>query len=325
MAVCPFNGDYRGLIQDVVSGKRKVFRVHDSTNQLEDDNDMIAVGGIYLSAVNTDPGLPQVAGGLGYGSWSRIAHGKAIVGLDETDTDFQTAESTTGTKTRTPTGTVSQPSFTGTSSQATSAVSAGTPSGTVSQPTFTGTTSQATSAVSAGTPEGTVSQPTFTGNALATHTHTFTGNAMAGHAHELPLQLVSGTSTRHLPAATFGTGTSRAAQGADTATANTTSAAVALSQNVSAGTPSGTNAAISAGTPTGIVSQPTFTGSALGNHSHTITPGGTVSQPAFSGNLMANHSHTITPSGIVSQPTFTGNTVSVVQPSIALYIWKRIS
>lgn len=79
---------------------------------------------------------------------------------------------------------------------------------------------------------------------------TFTGSPLGNHAHELPFQLVSGTSVRHLPAATFGTGTSRAAQGADTATANTTSAAVALSQSVSAGTPAGT------------VSAPTFTGSA---------------------------------------------------------------
>jgi hypothetical protein len=94
------------------------------------------------------------------------------------------------------------------------------------------------------TPAGTNSAPTFTGAALP------------AHAHELPFQLVSGTSVRHLPAATFGTGTSRAAQGQDTATAATTSAAVALSQAVSAGTPSGT------------VSAPTFTG-----QSHTnLTP-----------------------------------------------------
>lgn len=89
------------------------------------------------------------------------------------------------------------------------------------------------------TPAGTVSQPTFAGNALA------------NHAHELPMQLVSGTSSRNLPAATFGTGTSRTAQGQFTTTSNTTLAAVALSQAVSAGTPSGT------------VSQPTFSGAPL--------------------------------------------------------------
>lgn len=93
------------------------------------------------------------------------------------------------------------------------------------------------------TPAGTISQPVFTGNALT------------GHAHELPMQLVSGTSRRYLASTVFGTGTSRAAQGTATGTANTTSAAVALSQSVSAGTPSGS------------VSQPTFTGAQLDNRS----------------------------------------------------------
>ncbi len=101
----------------------------------------------------------------------------------------------------TPTGTVSQPTFTG-SLASTSAVSAGTPAGTVSQPTFSGgTTGFGTTnfTVNAGgspahvtpasiTASGTVTQPTFTGSAMGTHSHTvtatgtvsqptFTGNA----------------------------------------------------------------------------------------------------------------------------------------------------
>lgn len=104
----------------------------------------------------------------------------------------------------------------------------------------------ATDAVSAGTPSGTVSQPTFTGSALGTH------------QHELPIQNVSGTVFRHT-GTPFGTGTSRAAVGSIVAVADTTSAAVAMSEAVSAGTPSGT------------VSQPTFTGSAMGTHSHAVT------------------------------------------------------
>jgi hypothetical protein len=112
---------------------------------------------------------------------------------------------------------------------------------------------------------GTNSAPTFTGAALGTHTHAFTGNALGNHAHELPFQKVAGGTAvlRMLPASTFGTGTSRAAESQSAApTANTTSAAVELSQAVSAGTPSGTNASVSAGTPSGTVSAPTFTGSA---------------------------------------------------------------
>lgn len=91
------------------------------------------------------------------------------------------------------------------------------------------------------TPAGTVQQATFTGSALATH------------QHELPFQKVSGGTGvfRMLPASTFGVGTSRAAESVSAApTANTTSAAVELSQGVSGGTPAGTiNAQTFTGTP----------------------------------------------------------------------------
>ena len=147
---------------------------------------------------------------------------------------------------------------------ATGGVASVTPAGSVSAPVFTGTAAISTSAVTAGTPAGTISTPTFTGNALATH------------QHELPLQNVSGTVQRFTAAATFGTGTSRAAVSTVTTTANTTSAAVALSQ------------AIGAGTPAGTVSTPTFTGNALATHSHTLTPAGTNSTPTFSGNSQEN-------------------------------------
>ena len=86
-------------------------------------------------------------------------------------------------------GTVSAPTFTG-SSAATSSNSAGTPAGSVSAPTFTGN-AVASTLVSAGTPSGSVSAPTFTGNALGTHSHgvgtyaasapTFTGSALGTH------------------------------------------------------------------------------------------------------------------------------------------------
>lgn len=72
----------------------------------------------------------------------------------------------------------------------------------------------------------------------------FTGSALANHAHELPFQFGSATNMRQIAAATFGTGTSRAATSQQAHTANTTNAAVALSQAVSAGTPAGTIAAI---------------------------------------------------------------------------------
>jgi hypothetical protein len=149
----------------------------------------------------------------------------------------------------------------------------------------------------------------------ASHTHTvtaagtnsaptFTGSAMSTHAHELPLQLVSGTSMRHLPAATFGTGTSRAAQGGETATANTTSAAVALSQAVSAGTPAGT------------VSAPTFTGSQVtsGGPSATLTHSVTNNQ-VTSGNPSATLTHSVTNNQVTSGNPSATLSHSVTQPS----------
>lgn len=94
------------------------------------------------------------------------------------------------------------------------------------------------------TPAGTNSVPAFTGAALATH------------QHELPFQKVAGGTAvlRMLASSVFGTGTSRAAESQSAApSANTTSAAVLKDQAVSAGTPSGT------------VTAPTFTGTQFDN------------------------------------------------------------
>lgn len=194
------------------------------------------VGSIFMSAVSTNPATL-----LGFGTWTAFGTGRMPVGFDAGDPNFDTDGETGGANTATPTGSVSAPAFTGTSSQATSAVSAGTPTGTVAAPVFT-------------------------------------GNAMATHAHELPFQKTAGGTGQlgMLAPSIFGTGTSRARESISAApTASTTSAAVELSQAVSAGTPSGTNSA------------PAFTGNALGTHSHTLTPSGTNSAPTFTGNSMA--------------------------------------
>lgn len=302
--------DYRafmvGLLANAGSGPL-VLRLNDATGATEtvEAYDMLRVGDLLTTMNPTDPGLTQAQGGLGYGAWVLFAQGRALVGVDAGDTDWDTPGETRGAKTVTPAGSVSAPTFTGSAlgththtftgnAVASDAVSAGTPAGAVAAPTFTGTAALATSAVTAGTPAGTV----------------------ASHAHELPLQLSSTTATRQIAAATFGTGTSRAATGASAAgSANTTSAAVALSQAVA----------------------PAFTGSALGAHSHTLTPTGTNSAPTFTGNALATHSHTTTatgantavsagtPAGSVSAPTFTGAALDVRQPSIAVYVWRRVS
>mgnify|MGYP003124832030 CR=1 FL=1 len=53
------------------------------------------VGAIYMSVVSTSPAT------LFGGTWAALAAGKVLVGLDASDTDFDTAEETGGAKTHT--------------------------------------------------------------------------------------------------------------------------------------------------------------------------------------------------------------------------------
>lgn len=52
------------------------------------------VGSVFISVVSTDPGTL-----LGYGTWSAIATGRVLVGLDSGDNDFDVVEETGGAKT----------------------------------------------------------------------------------------------------------------------------------------------------------------------------------------------------------------------------------
>jgi len=99
----------------------------------------------------------------------------------------------------------------------------------------------ASSSDSAGTPAGTISTPTFTGSALGTH------------AHELPF-VFSGSNL--ILCTSFSTGANRTMVTTFLGAGTSGSLAVEKSNTISAGTPAGT------------ISTPTFTGSALGGHSH---------------------------------------------------------
>jgi len=56
----------------------------------------IAVGDVHVSTVSTNP-----ATSLGYGTWTSFGAGRVLVGLDSSDTDFDTSEETGGSKTHT--------------------------------------------------------------------------------------------------------------------------------------------------------------------------------------------------------------------------------
>lgn len=198
--------------------------------------------------------------------------GKTLIGTLAASLDVGT---TGGSDTLTPAGSVSAPSLT---------LNSLTPAGSVSAPSLT---------MNSYTPAGTLSGVTVSAHTGANVTSVFTGTALGTHAHELPFQIPTTTTTRQIAAATFGTGTARAATAVSAnGTANTTSAAVALSQAVSAGTPAGTIVNTVTQPSAHTVGQGTFTGTAA-----TLT--GTITAPSFTGTP-------VTPTGSVSAPTFTG-------------------
>jgi len=54
------------------------------------------VGAVYISTINTNP-----ASLFGFGTWTRTGNGRALVGVDETDGDFNTVQRTGGAKNHT--------------------------------------------------------------------------------------------------------------------------------------------------------------------------------------------------------------------------------
>jgi hypothetical protein len=165
-------GPYRAFIDDLLSGKVKAEKLKDTgggpwTYDDPTEDDVVALGGLYISLNGTDPGLPVVAGGLGYGTWARVAQGRLLLGVDENTAGQNAANLTLGAASTTPTGTVSAPTFTG-SSVASQSLSAGTPAGTIAAHATT-----------------TDSNTTGGTNKVTGSTHTFVGSALAAHAHNV--------------------------------------------------------------------------------------------------------------------------------------------
>lgn len=225
-----------------------------------------------------------------------------------------------------------------------------TPAGSVSQPTFTGSSSSVTITVadsSSGNyqPKGTVSQPTFTGTAT-TSTGKFTpsGNVSFTNANQTTtVSKASSGAATYTPEGSVAAPTISVATAGATTTVNSITAVGTLpsftttvaDENLTFGWSAGTlptkgenqtvktgDAAYSASAPaftgtgarlvTGNISVPssaTFTGTE-GNVSVSGTPSGTVSQPTFTG-TKAQLSGTTTAAGTVSQPTFSGTEATI--------------
>lgn len=234
-----------------------------------------------------------------------------------------------------------------------------TPAGTVSQPTFTGSSSAVTISVDPAqsnqgnyTPSGTVSQPTFTGSALvSTGTYTPEGNVSVGttdhatvEAVVSPVAIGPGESASYTPGGTVSAPTISVATAGSTTTVNsitdvgtlptltTTVANENLTIAFSQGTlpTKGSNTTVKTGDASYSASQPSFTGTGVlltagvdvpagfeatftgtqKSVSVSGTPSGTVSKPTFYGTEV-DITGTVTPSGTISQPTFSGTAATI--------------
>lgn len=225
-----------------------------------------------------------------------------------------------------------------------------TPAGTVSQPTFTGTSSTVTITATDNAsgnyqPKGTVSQPTFTGSSTtSTGTYTPAGSVSFTNANQTAtVSPASSGDATFTPAGSVSTPTISVSSAGSTTTVNSITAVGSLpafgatvsSENLTltwdAGSlpTKGNDTTVKTGDASYSSSQPTFTGTGVrlvtGNISvpssasfsgteATIsvagTPSGTVSQPTFTG-TKAQLSGTTTASGNVSQPTFSGTQATI--------------
>ena len=227
--------------------------------------------------------------------------------------------------TYTPAGTVSKPTFTGTSSTVTITATDNTsgnyqPKGTVSQPTFTGSSSTFTGTI---TPHGsidlTTTNKTATVSKASSGTATYTPEGTVA-APTISVQTAGSTTTVNsitavgtLPTLTTTVANETLTIGFDQGTLptkgdNTTVKTGDAVYQATAPAFTGTGARL----VTGNIAVPTsasFTGTEE-DISISGTPSGTVSQPTFTG-TKAQLSGTTTATGDISQPTFTGTQATI--------------
>lgn len=235
--------------------------------------DAFPVGSVFISVVSTNPATL-----LGYGTWSAFGAGRVLVGLDSGDADFDSVEETGGAKTVTSTGSVSAPTFTG-SALGTHSHGAGTLVPNAHSGTAVADHASHTHSV---TSNVTVADH-------ASHTHTYTDVPNHTHPHNLQGNTTGTTTGTHVmgsaatggSARAMGIATSNNTNGVATGTTNgpgATMTHIPTNNAVTSGNPSatlthsvtqpsdhtmsGSSQAVSAGTPAGTNSAPTYTGNA---------------------------------------------------------------
>jgi hypothetical protein len=202
-----------------------------------------AVGSLVFLEVATNP-----ADVYGYGTWEARGTGRVLVGYDAGDAAFNTLGGTGGAKTVAATGTVSQPTFTG----------------------------DALAGHSHGA--GTLEPSAHSGAAVADHaSHTHTYSEVPNHLHTLAtgtgstgsfaqvigtVDASSGGNGGTPTQTALGTRSGNPVDGVASGTTNGPGATLTHSvTQPAAHTMAGSTQAASGGTPSGTVSQPTFTGS----------------------------------------------------------------
>ena len=330
----------RSVIESIVGGDAVVF-VGVSTTAMTD-------GGTEKPTVDDSQVNPHPGQLFFYGTkefiWGKDNKWHELGNLDSLG---KLAYQSSASGTVTPTGSVSKPTFTGSSSTVTITATDNTngnyqPKGTVSKPTFTGSSSTFTGKF---TPEGGVTvttnattNKTATVSAASSGTATYTPEGSVS-APTISVKTAGSTTTIKNPTSVTVAKTVVATAPGATAPANAVTYYSVANENLSlyqlgyttGDSISTSNVTVKNGDAVYEASQPSFTGTGArlvtgnipvpstytatftgteGDVSTSGTPNGSVSQPTFTG-TKTQLSGTTTAAGTVSKPTFTGDQKTV--------------
>ena len=330
----------RNTIEAIVGGDAVVFIGVSSTALTDDGSQKPTIEGAQVT--------PKVGQLFFYGTeefiWGKDNKWHALGSLESLGALAYKNSASTSYK---PAGTVSKPTFTGSSSTVTITTADNTngnyqPKGTVSKPTFTGSSSTFTGKF---TPEGGVTvttnatvNKTTTVSAASSGTSTYTP-AGSVSAPTISVKTAGSTTTIKNPTSMTVAKTVVAAAPGATAPANAVTYYSVANENLSlyqlgyttGDSISTSNVTVKNGDAAYEASQPSFTGTGArlvtgnipvpstytatftgteGDISTSGTPNGSVSQPTFTG-TKAQLSGTTTANGSVSQPTFEGTQATI--------------